>query len=148
MKKITFYIILLVSITACCKDGYYDENTIKKETQKMVIQRKDMNNFYQNLNIISIEWITTNYIQTVYNDTAIQPTYTDFNLKDTITQFKINHQMGSDTLTINHTWNEIQYKKGCGINKNRFERNLKQATYKLKNGNILYTNNLIILQKN
>ncbi|MFY7732691.1 MAG: hypothetical protein ACOVSR_04355 [Bacteroidia bacterium] len=136
--KIGIAFFILCIIQSCCKDT--SNISPFGDGFKLVVQSKDGNNVYRNVKINTIEWLGSEHLQQVNSDTSGELT---LNNRANITQFKINHANGIDTLTFKYNWGEVRYEGGCYGASGRMERKINALTFSMTNGNVqsgfLYT---------
>jgi hypothetical protein len=121
MYSKTVFFILILYIQSCCDPSMnYDENIPTKNNKGylVIIQSKNINSDYFNVKTYTVEWLGTNNFQIVNNDTI---SYLSIDIKNNQTKFKINHQLGIDTIVFNYNWEQMKHKVGCTYNK--IERN-------------------------
>lgn len=127
MKYMRNYYLLLIVILAmhsCCESSNNNEENfpIQKEYKgiRIIVQTKNSNNEYLNVKTEKVEWMGTNKIQTVNNDTI---SYLELDIKSNQTKFKIIHQLGIDTFILNYGWSPVTHGMSCG-GPNKMSRNM------------------------
>ncbi|MBJ7427648.1 MAG: hypothetical protein JHD28_01630 [Bacteroidia bacterium] len=140
--KIGIVFSLLCIIQSCCKDT--SNASPFGSGFKLVVQSKDGNNVYKTVRINTIEWLGSEHLQQVNSDTSGELT---LNNKANITQFKINHDNGIDTLTFRYNWGAVSYEGGCYGSSGRMERKLNGLTFSMTNGTV-QSGFLYILRRN
>jgi hypothetical protein len=127
MKNDFSIILISLFISSCC-NNYGDENYPIDKNYKgisFIVQSKDSNNNYKNIRIKTVEWIGINYIQEINYDTTF---HLSLNVKSNQTQFKIIHELGTDTLSFVHIWNQVEYHTSC-TRRSEFKRDYNTLEY-------------------
>jgi len=124
MRRSLLFIFLIVIINSCCEPSYNNEDNIPIQKNnkgiQIIVQTKNANNEYINLKTDTVEWLGTNRILPVNNDTI---SYLELNIKSNQTKFKITHQLGIDTFIFNYNWRPVTHRISCG-GANKMERDM------------------------
>lgn len=124
MRNYYLLLIVILAIYSCCEPSNNNEENypIQKDYKgiRIIVQTKNSNNEYINVKTDKVEWMGTNKIQTVNNDTI---SYLELDIKTNQTKFKIIHQFGIDTFIFNYGWSPVTHGMSCG-GPNKMSRNM------------------------